>query len=460
MQEFEKIKQNLSTKIAELRKELNAGRQTITFPVIRRLEIQAPAIDPLQWLQGQDNPARIYWLNRDAEFEMAGVGAADEIDNESAADIPALFLRMRETLAGAPFNVRYYGGLRFDFNRRPDSAWTPFNKFRFVIPRFEILKSGGNVIFAANLVIETAAEAGTQLDRLSRELEQLKFMPLIKEQPAIKLEKRFDAPNRTGWGQNLRAGLELIQSGELQKVVLARKTDLHFDGVFDPLEALKAFRANHLNSYLFCFQPESAKAFIGSTPERLYRREGKTLYSEAVAGTRPRGKDSEEDARLGQELLSSRKDRWEHQLVSDMVQDALLALGIRMATVSRNALLKLPHVQHLCTEMEGNLNDHLLDGDILSHLHPTPAVGGSPQQISIEKIAALEPFDRGWYAGPVGWIGQDSAEFAVAIRSALFSGNTISLFAGAGIVPGSVPELEWDELESKLLNFTKILNLA
>jgi menaquinone-specific isochorismate synthase len=96
------------------------------------------------------------------------------------------------------------------------------------------------------------------------------------------------------------------------------------------------------------------------------------------------------------------------------------------------------------------------DAEVLRALHPTPAVGGYPGVEALEEIRALEPFDRGWYAGPVGWIGADAAEFAVGIRSGLVRGNTLALFSGAGIVAGSAPEGEWAEIEQKIGDFTRM----
>jgi menaquinone-specific isochorismate synthase len=120
-------------------------------------------------------------------------------------------------------------------------------------------------------------------------------------------------------------------------------------------------------------------------------------------------------------------------------------------------LVKLPHIQHILRTIEGDLGGGESDLEILRALHPTPAVGGYPADLALNAIKELEPFERGWYAGPVGWVGPDAAEFAVAIRSGLVSGNTLSLYSGAGIVPGSRPEAEWDEIENKTRTFLGVL---
>ena len=122
-------------------------------------------------------------------------------------------------------------------------------------------------------------------------------------------------------------------------------------------------------------------------------------------------------------------------------------------------MLNLNMGRHLRSKFWGILHNNSSDVDILQQLHPTSAVGGHPTDQALYTIQEMEPFDRGWYAGPVGWIGQNSADFSVAIRSALATKESISLFSGAGIVKGSIPENEWLEVEQKNSDFIKVLGL-
>ena len=121
------------------------------------------------------------------------------------------------------------------------------------------------------------------------------------------------------------------------------------------------------------------------------------------------------------------------------------------------ALLKLPRCQHLITTFKGKLRKGVKDSELLEKLHPTPAVGGFPTERALRDIAKLEPFDRGWYAGPLGWIAKDSSQFVVGIRSGLTDGKRLHLFSGAGIVEGSVPEKEWEEIENKISDFVTLV---
>ena len=115
---------------------------------------------------------------------------------------------------------------------------------------------------------------------------------------------------------------------------------------------------------------------------------------------------------------------------------------------------------HLFSRVVGQLKDGVGDGQLIKRLHPTPAVGGYPTENALAEIERLEPFERGWYAGPVGWVSAEAAEFAVAIRSGMLERNSLSLYSGAGIVPGSTPQLEWEEIEHKIGDFLEIIQNA
>ena len=121
-------------------------------------------------------------------------------------------------------------------------------------------------------------------------------------------------------------------------------------------------------------------------------------------------------------------------------------------------VLKLRHCQHLLCKVGGQLNQSDCDAEVIAKLHPTPAVGGTPKEEALHWINELEDFDRGWYAAPVGWISHDAVEFAVAIRSALVQGDTVSVYTGAGIVPGSKPKSEWNEIENKMSEFRALFS--
>ena len=157
-------------------------------------------------------------------------------------------------------------------------------------------------------------------------------------------------------------------------------------------------------------------------------------------------------------MLSNEKELREHRFVLRMLREHFQ----RYCSSSREAeapeLLRLRHCQHLYTRMEGLLNDSECDAALLGALHPTPAVGGTPRDRALAWIQAEEPFDRGIYAAPVGWVDYDGCDFCVAIRSGLVQDNQLIVYTGTGIVPGSLPAGEWAEIEQKMGDFLDILS--
>jgi menaquinone-specific isochorismate synthase len=162
---------------------------------------------------------------------------------------------------------------------------------------------------------------------------------------------------------------------------------------------------------------------------------------------------------LREDLLHSAKDRSEHTYVRTGIQEALAPLCEELDLDGDVAEMKLARGRHLKSMVRGTLKEGVTDAGLLEAMHPTPAVGGHPRDGALVEIRDLEPFDRGLYAGPVGWIGAGASEFAVGIRSGLVRGRTLDLYSGAGIVAGSVPHEEWAEIENKISDFTGMFGL-
>ena len=207
------------------------------------------------------------------------------------------------------------------------------------------------------------------------------------------------------------------------------------------------------NCFHFCFQLNDTTAFLGASPECLYERKGRHLETEAIAGTKPRGENKILDDQLKESLLNNPKEIREHRFVVNGIEQSLKGICRKVEFDSEAALLKLKAGHHLMTRFKGLLKDNVSDHQIFESLHPTAAVCGHPTAKALEVIEMFEPFDRGWYAAPVGYIGYDDVQFAVAIRSALVAGHKLSLYAGAGIVEGSSARGEWEEIEGKIKTF-------
>ena len=419
-----------------------------------RIQISVENIDVTGWLSSQTAPMQVYWCSRDGGFEMAGVGVADVLMADSRDATARVLADVARGIETGDAELRYYGGLRFYDLHPTDGLWRSFPACRFVLPRFELVREAGRTRLVCNLRPQ-GGEA--EIQSALAQLDTLQFTPAPPDQPLHKPTGRDDCPDRAGWARNVSAALADLQDGALGKIVLARRSSLEFDAPPHATDLLRRLKDVTPECFHFGFQINRSEAFVGASPERLYRRRGRALETEAVAGTRPRSGDEQADAELGAELLHSDKDRREHEFVRDAIRATLEPVCRTLRSDSEMSLLKLARGQHLFTGFQGELREGLSDAALLGLLHPTPAVGGCPTDEAVRRIRQWEGFDRGWYAAPVGWIGRDAAEFAVAIRSALVRGNSLALFAGAGIVTGSTAEGEWDEIEHKIGDFIRIL---
>jgi menaquinone-specific isochorismate synthase len=245
----------------------------------------------------------------------------------------------------------------------------------------------------------------------------------------------------------------------LEKIVLARQVIFRFTESIPRLLLFELLRQATPNCFHFYCQFDDANSFLGASPERLYRRRGRQVESEAVAGTGRRGLPGNADAELGHALLLSDKNQREHAFVRESIRKGFETLCTTMQIEDKASLLDLSMGRHLRSKFQGHLNKGVTDVEILTHLPPTAAVGGHPREKSLRRIRELEPFDRGWYAGPIGWFAREAAEFAVAIRSGLVSDHSLALYSGAGIVEGSEPASEWEEIEQKIGDFIRVLGL-
>lgn len=410
---------------------------------IVRFEAAIDPVDILSLLRTLPVGSRRYFRDRSSKLEVAGLGVAT---HGSLGAHESLRLDPRCASCREPV---WFVALPFDGARPRSVEWQPFADAGCVLPTIEIRREVETHTLAANVV------ADADFEHVARTLECF-AQPLQPRVVEPALVRESDGDGEAQWTRAVRAGLERIRAGALRKIVLARTRRYAASGALDPTVVLARLASRELRGFRFLVETGEGQAFLGVTPERLVSRSGRTARSEAVAGTRPRGVDGVADRLLGESLLASAKDRREHELVVERVREALTTCATSLRVDAEPRLLRLAYVQHLATRVVADLRPEITDVDLVRALHPTPAVAGAPVGQAIEALRAFEPFDRGLYAGPVGVVSRDGAEIAVAIRSALVSGNCLTAFAGAGIVEGSDPAEEWRETGHKLLAFERL----
>ncbi len=405
------------------------------------------------WLKGQTLYPRIYWHARERDREFAALGSLREIHD---ADGLAALSRQPRPMAGSW--PRYYGGLAFDpLDPRTDADhWQEFGNCRFILPRIELIRQGNQIELVCNLWLEADPEQQQHEIASAREA-------LAQVQPEAQLTsfagidfQRHDTPQPAEWAALVD---ELTTAGHLAdmpKVVLARESRLDTRQPVNPWELLAGWQPLTSACFHFAFQFSAEACLLASSPERLYRRQERELESEALAGTILCTGDDATDLELATQLLADNKNRLENRLVHSDILTRLEGLA-EQATLSPPRILKLRRLQHLRRDIQARLKPEVTDAQLLATLHPTPAVGGTPRRKALAFIREHEPFVRGWYSGACGLISEDVAEFAVAIRCALLTPDTLRLYTGAGIVAGSESRAEWQELDDKLANLLGLL---
>lgn len=428
--------------------------------------LRVPGFDPVSAFERAETGARALWLQPDAGFAMVGSGTAARFVREGPDGFARAAAWWRELVRGTVTEAAEgplpapvcLGGFAFDpAARRPAAAWRVFADADLAAPAVTLVSRDNETwaLLTARAQPEDEPEvvAGALAAHLGRLLESNRGSE--EGSPRIAAEEPDGAP----WREAVREAVDAIGRGALLKVVLAREVVARAEGVFPLGQTLRRLRNAYGGCTVFAFDREGT-VFLGATPERLVRLDGQRVEASCLAGSRRRGATPDEDEALGQALRSDRKERFEHALVVRALRDALEPLCEALELPDEPELLRLRNVQHLYTPVEGTNRGDTTVLDLVARLHPTPAVGGVPRQAALEVIQRSEPFDRGWYAGPVGWIdGTGSGEFVVALRSALVCGGEARLYAGCGIVAGSDPGREWDESDAKLRAMRWALNL-
>ncbi len=394
-----------------------------------------PEFDLIDWLEVQPIFPKFFWHSRDGREKVVALGQL------------YTFLDPAPAYQILSPGQRVWGGRSFD--GRSDKNPRCMSSL-FFLPQIELICYDGNWTLAANLT-QARSQTIASLRKLTTEVVSL-------EPIHAKISELRHVPDLLQWQQLIKRALDDINQDCFKKVVLARETTVTLDHGVSAAQLLKAsYQANH-HSFHFMLALDHKHSFIGSTPERLYQRVDQTLYTEALAGTTGRGSSEQQDLELSDWLIHDGKNLVENQYVVDDLIERLAPYSHEVTVDEHAHLVRLRKVQHLKRAITAKLNPGVKGVQLLGALQPTAAVAGLPRDPAFKFIHDHEPFPRGWYAGSIGYISHDEAEFCVAIRSALVVGNSIKLYAGAGIVAGSVAQDEWQELDRKMSTLLSLIS--
>jgi isochorismate synthase len=452
-----------------------ARARALGRPVLVSRTDPLPASDPIDLFArgARLGPDRACWVRPDEGLSLVGLGVAWAVEaggadrfRTAARAWTALVADAvdggwvagaRDREAAAEAGPLLLGGFAFDPSRPATELWRGFPAARLALPRLLMTRRGDRGWLTTSLLVEAATDPDAAIAALERDLAALRepLAPAADPQ-ADRAPRVADALPAEQWRAIVAEATAAIERAEAEKIVLARAVRVEARRPFDLPAALRRLRAAYPTCAIFALANQ-AGCFLGATPERLVRLIDGEVQVSCLAGTVARGRTAEEDDRLGAELLASDKNRQEHTLVVQELTEQLAGGVVDLEVPPEPALMRVRNVQHLHTPLRGRLaaGGSLLE--LAARVHPTPAVGGRPRAPALTFIRENERLDRGWYAGPVGWVdaGGDG-ELVVALRSALvpsdagLPGRVATLFAGCGIVAGSDPAAEYAESVLKL----------
>ncbi len=418
---------------------MNAAPVTRLFAVTRPLRqappllLHADARDPLLWLRGDRG--------------CVGVGEVLRLSFRGEDRFAEAAAAWRRIAAAATVD---------DPLGRPGSGLVAFGTFAFddrsasesvlVVPRLLIARHGDSawVTEVSTEPIERPVQSAIET------MDNPRRLPVVRPRGAWSGARLDTLAPDEAYLSGVSEASAIIERGEVEKVVLARSVRSSIgeqDDLRIPLGRL-AYRYTDCWTY-------AVDGMIGASPETLVRQTGGTITARVLAGTRGRRDDASTDERMRDELLSSEKEQHEHAFAVQSVVTALAPHVRELRTSEEPFALELPNVWHLATDLEAVPGDGASSLELVDALHPTAAVAGTPTREAVEAIARLEPFDRGRYAGAVGWIdAAGDGEWVIALRGAQIGApedgrRSVTAYAGGGIVAGSDPSHELRETVSK-----------
>ncbi len=449
-----------------LRRLVAVGRRSASPELPTTISVTVPVVgevDALAFFES-GRAERFFWRGREGRT-LAGLGSTARLTGRGPdrfKEARAAWHKLcRRVLVDGPEEIPLalpvcFAGFAFDSGQHINQ-WQDFPDGLIILPRYVLNLEEDASWLTANVNIYPSSDPEAEAERVFVDLQEI----LAEGSSVDSIRPCWGGVTveaDTGRFETIIAcAVQEIRSSALRKVVLAREVTAHAESPIEPAVVLANLLRDFPDCTTFAFQPGKS-CFLGATPELLVRRRGQLAEVDCIAGSTRRGGDETEDVWLADALAVDAKEREEHDLVLTAVRDTLAPLCNSISSPAEPAVMKMSNIQHLYTPVVGELTRDTGVLTLTDLLHPTPAVGGVPRDASLERIRAHEPFDRGWYAGPIGWLdAREDGDFAVAIRSALICGERAFLHAGCGIVAESDVERELAESVLKLQPILRIL---
>jgi isochorismate synthase len=390
---------------------------------------------------------------------LATLGAVRTLEASGPDRFDVLAARWRTLAAGALADeapgapgagLVAVGGFAFAPDGGASPMWSGFAAASLILPEVALARRGEQTWLTLNLDVAPDDTVTERLAAVCARVDELVETPLPLFDPAPTGSYEVVSPMPPAhFEEAVARATERIRAGGLEKVVLAREVDVHAPRAHDASAVFGLLREAFDTSFVYAVGRGDA-TFIGATPELLIRRQGQRASTVALAGSTRRSADPAVDDHLGEQLLRSDKDRRENAIVARRISRGLRPHAVWVTSAPEPMLVQVANIQHLATPIRAQLAEPIDAVALAGRLHPTPAVGAEPAA-AVSSIPALEGFDRGWYAGTLGWTdATGDGEFCVALRCALLRDRLARCYAGCGIVRDSDPAAELAESEIKL----------
>lgn len=381
----------------------------------------------------------VFWQSADRRMSLLGVGELTRLRAAGPQRLQAIAEAAQSLSAPVLLGA-------FSFSGRGPLAppFQPFAPADFMVPQLLFEERDGGVFL--RLLGRESAQGPAATDVLAA------LLAAVPADAQLGRPRFADPPgSRAVWSDEVQRATAAIRGGSLEKVVLARRSLALSTAPIDVPRVVTALSRREKDCKIFAVH-RAGRTFLGATPEGLVRVSRGVAEVPCVAGSAPRGQTPDEDRRIGEGLLMSAKNRSEHAFVVRAVESTLRERGLEPAVESSApGLLKLQSVQHLFTPVRARLAEDASIFALAAALHPTPAMGGTPQAQAKAWISDHEPTPRGLFSGGIGYWREDGeGELDVAIRCGLVRGRTATLWAGCGIVEDSDPD---EELRETVLKF-------
>ena len=404
------------------------------------IALDTGSMDAIQFFSLFNCPEKILWSSRDDDSVFLIFGFMKRFKSSEVKTIQKNFKEH------GLHDHKIYGSFLFEGSKKTAAPWQGFTNRSWVFPRFEFIspKKGARL----NLYYQDHKK-----NEIWRELKKLE-VSYKKKAPSLqgsaKRGKKAGLtylPEKKEWISKVHKVKKLIQNEELKKLVLARTIRLN-TGRIDTDHLLNGLCPSFTDHYIFIYQTDPKNIFVSFSPERLFKRKGNFIYTEAVAGSK-KITDGNKNARS----IKDPKNIMEQKIVEQEIIKIMEKITKEYTIDQKQKPVRYKYIEHIRSAFTGVLKSNYSDAKLLELFHPTSAVCGLPREISKKQINRLEKFKRGLYASPLGYISDQESELCVGIRSLLIRKKNTFIFSGAGITDDSSPEQEWEELDYKIKPF-------